>query len=439
MANGYFERGEIYWVRVDTGFGTETGVGRPALIISNDRANSACGSVIMAWLTTQRQDGQWDIYTEVTGKKSWILTNQIVTVDKNRLGKILGVLPPEDMRKVEDALEDKFDLGYNDDAALKEKEIEIAALRAEKADLKSEVARLKAQLEQRDDSKVIELAMYQRLYEKTLNTLVDRKFTSDVELRGAKKPEQKKPVEEPKPGEPKVEAPVEDTGLVDVNSATFTDLKKCGLSSNMVLTVIDRRPYKTLDDVKKLPGITNVMWQILSKKICCEPVAVEKPKVTVAPVQDEKLNINALSARDICEKLGIAKSTAFCIVSCRKQNGPFKKLEDMLNAKQVFSGTLEKIRDKIVFGPGIEEQAVSADKYNHKNAPDLTKYAGNKVNINTATAKEINEKTGLTLTVCYSIVGCRKRDGNYRSVEDLENVPRFTEYHMKYYAPMFEV
>lgn len=355
MANGYFERGEVYWVRVDTGFGSETGVGRPALIISNDRSNNAADCVNMAWLTTQYQDKAWDIETYATGKRSWVKCNSIFTADKSRLGKSLGMLPPEDMRKVDDALEDQFDLGYGDDVALKEKETEIAALEAEKKDLKSEVARLKAQLEQRDDSKVIELAMYQRLYEKTLNTLVDMKFISDVELRGSKKPEPKKPVEEPKPEEPKIEAPVENAGLVDVNSATFTELKKCGISPNMVLTIIDRRPYKSLDDVKKLPGITNVMWQILVKKICCKAVVTEEPAAPEEPKKQEP-------------------------------------------------------------DPGFE-----------------------KVNINTASAKEISDATGLSLTVCYSITGCRKRNGNYRAVEDLVNIPKFTENHLAKYGPMFEV
>jgi DNA uptake protein ComE-like DNA-binding protein len=98
---------------------------------------------------------------------------------------------------------------------------------------------------------------------------------------------------------------------------------------------------------------------------------------------------------------------------------------------------LEKLRDKIWFGPGIEEVAVK--KVPRKTEEPAKEYTGEKININTASAEEIHTKTGLNKTVCFSITGCRKRDGNYRSVEDLANVPRFTEAHMKKYGPMFEV
>lgn len=206
MANGYFERGEIYWVRMDTGYGSEMGVGRPAVIVSNDKANTTDSTVIICWLTKQPQEGWGNITTMATGVKSWILVKHITAVDKTRIGKFIAVMPPDDMRDVEDALEEKLDLGYVDDTALKEKESEIAALEAEKADLRVEIAALKAQLEAKDDDKLsreIEIAMWKKMYEKALNMVVDMKMGFDVARVQEKAqpkvsvPEQKK-VESPK-------------------------------------------------------------------------------------------------------------------------------------------------------------------------------------------------------------------------------------------------
>lgn len=63
-----------------------------------------------------------------------------------------------------------------------------------------------------------------------------------------------------------------------------------------------------------------------------------------------------------------------------------------------------------------------------------------KVNVNTASGKEISEKTGLSLTVAYSIAGTRKRRGCcYKSLEELLDLPKFTQHHLDKYGPMMEV
>lgn len=375
MANGYFERGEIYWVRVDGGWGSETGVGRPGLIITNDRVNVAVDCVTIAWMTTQPKDKPWDIMTNATGKRSYVMCNNINTVDKARLGKCIGVLPPDEMRQVEDALENQFDLGYVDDTALKEKESEIAALEAEKADLRAEIAALKAQLESKDDDKLsreIEIAMWKKMYEKALNMVVDMKMGFDV-ARVQEKAQPKVSVPKP-PVEPKVSVPepvVEEAAKVDVNSCTFTELKKCGLNADIVLSIIDRRPYKTLEDVKKVPGITNVMWAILVHKICVVPV--------------------------------------------KKQEEP-KKVEEPKNVEE------PKGR-----GPRKSVQALSEW--------DGAKINVNKV----GSASELHQKTGLNIKACNEILKHREQFGDYEKIEDLTNLQWFGDITLKRYGHMLEV
>lgn len=364
MANGYFERGEIYWVRVDSGFGSEQGVGRPGLIITNNRVNTGSDVVVIAWLTTQQKDTPFNVLTFATGKRSFIMCNQITTVDKTRLGKCIGVLPSDEIAKVEDILEDHLDLGYVDDSALKEKETEIAALEAEKADLRAEIATLKAQLEAKEDDKTsheVEVAMWQKLYEKALGTVVDMKFSFDVAQRQEKKPEPpKKPPVESKVTEPET-AKVDANEKVDVNSCTFSDLKKCGVNNDVALTIMNRRPYRTLDDVKKVPGITNVMWAILVHKICVAPVKkVEEPKKPEQPEEPKKrgprksaealsawdgvkINVNKVeTASELYKKTGLNLKACNEILKHRDQFGDYEKLEDLTNLKWFGEITLKR-------------------------------------------------------------------------------------------------
>ena len=356
MANGYFERGEVYWVRVDGGFGVETGVGRPGLIISNDRCNNGSDAVNIAWLTTQTKTEPWDVLTYATGKRSFVMCNQIQTVDKTRLGKYIGVLPPDDMKKVDDALEGQLDLGYVDDTALKEKELEIRTLRVQMGELKAEIEKLKAEIEAHADEDVatkVEIEMWQRLYGKALDQVVSMKLNGDV----ARRVEEPKPVEkkraekktEEKKPEPVVDAEPE---LVDVNSASFQALKSCGFSNNLILTIIDKRPHKTVDDVKKLPGVTNVMWQIVSKKICCVPVKVVEPVVVGEPPEEPKpkkvvwdgvkVNINKVeTVSELSQKTGINLRTSQEILKHRHAFGDYERVEDLTNLEH-FGATCMK-------------------------------------------------------------------------------------------------
>jgi mRNA interferase MazF len=446
--NGVVERGELYWIRLGDSVGSEEAVGRPGVVISSKKGNETSNTILIAFTTTQVKYGIINPSTYASGKKTWVLCNQIQTVDKMRLGRYIGKLTDQEMRTVDDALETVLDLGYVDDTALAEKDKEIEKLKAQIIELTGEVAREQAKIielaakhEHELLSYKVENAMWQKCYDKALSQLVDIKVSDDLIRRVEQKPVEAPKVPVPVEPNPPAEVVVKDE-RVDINHCTQTQLKKIGFSDALARAVVAKRPFDSVKDLRNVPGMNAKKYQIFEPKVCCTPVEiievdpVVEPEEPVKQETEEKLNINACLGRELHEKTGLALSTAYCITGYRKVNGPYTKLEDILNARQVFPATLDKLRGKIEFGPHVEEKPVV--KHEVK-APDLTKYAGNKVNINTATAKEINEKTGLSMTVCYSIVGCRNRDGKYRAVEDLENVPRFTEHHMKYYAPMFEV
>ncbi|HYV18447.1 MAG TPA: helix-hairpin-helix domain-containing protein [Verrucomicrobiae bacterium] len=69
-----------------------------------------------------------------------------------------------------------------------------------------------------------------------------------------------------------------------------------------------------------------------------------------APAASEKININAATADQLTALPGIGPSYAQRIVEYREKNGPFKKVEDLLNVTGIGEKTFEKIKDRITVG-----------------------------------------------------------------------------------------
>ena len=75
------------------------------------------------------------------------------------------------------------------------------------------------------------------------------------------------------------------------------------------------------------------------------------PPAAAAPAPSaEKININTASSDDLTALPGIGKAYADRIVQYREKNGPFKKVEDLLNVQGIGEKTFERIRDRITVG-----------------------------------------------------------------------------------------
>lgn len=66
------------------------------------------------------------------------------------------------------------------------------------------------------------------------------------------------------------------------------------------------------------------------------------------------VNVNTASAEEIAEELkGVGAAKAGAIIMYRKENGPFKSLEELTNVKGIGASTIDKNREKIQLG--VEE------------------------------------------------------------------------------------
>ena len=109
-------RGSVYLVSFDPTVGAEIRKTRPALIIQNDIANRHSPITMVAAITSQLEEPLYP--TEVLiqppegglDRISVVLLNQMRSIARRRLIRLLGKLKPETMRRVDQAIKISFGL-----------------------------------------------------------------------------------------------------------------------------------------------------------------------------------------------------------------------------------------------------------------------------------------------------------------------------------------
>ena len=102
-------RGDIYYIDLMLGVGSEQIGSRPVLILSNDAGNKHSNTVIAAAVTSKL--GKTKLPTHCLIKKqqglgcnSLVLLEQVQTIDKIRLKEYIGTLDSDAMKKIDRAL-----------------------------------------------------------------------------------------------------------------------------------------------------------------------------------------------------------------------------------------------------------------------------------------------------------------------------------------------
>lgn len=108
MERTEIQRGDIYHADLNPIFGSEQGGYRPVLVIQNNRGNKHSPTVIIAAITS-RSKAKLPTHVAIQGiegleKDSFVLLEQIRTLDKRRLDDYVGKLNKEQMLQVDKAL-----------------------------------------------------------------------------------------------------------------------------------------------------------------------------------------------------------------------------------------------------------------------------------------------------------------------------------------------
>ena len=130
----------------------------------------------------------------------------------------------------------------------------------------------------------------------------------------------------------------------------------------------------------------------------------------------EKININTASLEQLESLPKVGPVTAKNIVDYRESNGPFRSIEDIQNVPRIGPKTFENLRPYIT--TGNDEEPV------YKKSSDSDTSSPDKININTASETKLATVPGIGPKTARSIVEYREQHGPFKSVDELENVPR---------------
>ena len=101
-------RFDVFLVNLDPTISNEIKKIRPCLIISPNEINHHISTVIVAPMTTKVQPYPTRVTCQFQGKEGQIVLDQIRTIDKTRLIKLLGQINSEEQKAVLDILAEMF-------------------------------------------------------------------------------------------------------------------------------------------------------------------------------------------------------------------------------------------------------------------------------------------------------------------------------------------
>ncbi len=174
-----------------------------------------------------------------------------------------------------------------------------------------------------------------------------------------------------------------------------------------------------------------------------------KKKGPAAPAKVSPVDVNSADAKTLETLPGIGSTLANRIVA----NRPYRNLGDLAKVKGLSQSRLDAIKDSITFGPATSatketakkettaksrETAIPQPSTASSSAPSKPTAAataptptgsavgklapGEMVNINTATAEQLDALPGIGPVKAQAIIEYREQHGPFKSIEEIENV-----------------
>ena len=99
---------EIVLVNLNPTIGSEINKTRPCIVISPNEMNKYLKTIIVAPMTTSSKNYPTRIEIEHNDKIGWIVIDQIRTIDKQRILKVLGRMTKPEIKELKSVIKETF-------------------------------------------------------------------------------------------------------------------------------------------------------------------------------------------------------------------------------------------------------------------------------------------------------------------------------------------
>ena len=99
---------QIVLVNLDPTIGSEMKKMRPCVIISPDEMNKYLQTIVVAPMTSNSKPYPTRVEVRHHKTKGWVVIDQIRTIDRKRIIKILGALTEKELYKVKTTLQETY-------------------------------------------------------------------------------------------------------------------------------------------------------------------------------------------------------------------------------------------------------------------------------------------------------------------------------------------
>ena len=99
---------KIVLVNLDPTIGSEMKKTRPCVIISPNEMNKYLQTIVVAPMTSSSKHYPTRIEVKHNKTKGWVVIDQIRTIDRKRVAKILGTLSEKEISKVKSVIQETF-------------------------------------------------------------------------------------------------------------------------------------------------------------------------------------------------------------------------------------------------------------------------------------------------------------------------------------------
>ncbi len=137
---------------------------------------------------------------------------------------------------------------------------------------------------------------------------------------------------------------------------------------------------------------------------------------SVEPQQSTLININTADAAELQTLPGIGEVKAAAIIAYRTEHGAFTDISQIMNVSGIGEKTFENIRDMITVG---EAAAPPADNSDTESGDEVQTGL---VNINTASAAELQTLNGIGEKKAAAIIAYREEHGAFTDISQIKNV-----------------